>query len=442
MNHLKKLTSLLLAALLLLALAPVQAGASQSALAGQVDQLMTELTQQVKDPWQMAICEAGVQGLEIEGDTVTVFLRSFVPEPNKLPKLAQGLDAWAEALHVQMLENQVKLSLKTKDGQLVAASAGKLKTAVQQAAAKAKAGFGQPGIKNGLLAIFFPKVFADNAASKKYSLSQDFAQWAAFYLIGQAEYKQFAALLYSWTSPQINLSGGPHALVFSAKGALPATLLAAGSKAAYQTLSKQALANIMDQEELKEALDAAMLESAAALRRGAAQKISFTAGVMELAAGSCLPYKDILSQLLNPQTMEELWDQVTSLPDFPAQDYPQNGRISGSSSGTKVVVKAPRDGLARYVQLRRSSDDRLMVDFFIRPGGSATVRTSQGESYLLIAQGSTWYGTKGLFGEEGQLSRTQDFEVPSPDYYYTITLQTSSDGNLSVYGADPDMFGN
>lgn len=441
MNHLRKLTALLLAALLFLGLSPVQAGASQSSVSGQVDQLIAELAQQVKDPWQQAICVAGAQHLEIEGDTVTVFLRSFVPEPNKLPKLAQGLDAWIDALQTQMLENQVKLSLKIKDEQLVSASAGKLKTAVQQAANKAKAGFGQPGIKNGLVALFFPKVFADNAAYKKYSLSPDYAQWATFYMIDKAEYKQYAALMYTWTSPQINLSGGPHALVFSAKGALPATLLGAGSKAAYQALTKQALANRLGQDELKEVLDAALLEGAAALRRGAAQKISFTAGVMELAAGACLPYQDILSQLRDPEALEQLWDKVSSLPDFPVQDYPKNGRISGSSSGTKVVVKAPQDGLARYVQLRRASDDRLMVDFFIRPGGSATVRTSQGECYLLIAVGSTWYGTKGLFGEDGRLSRTQEFEVPSARYIQTLTLGASN-GDIGVYGADPSMFEN
>ena len=105
-----------------------------------------------------------------------------------------------------------------------------------------------------------------------------------------------------------------------------------------------------------------------------------------------------------------------------------------------MIVKAPADGKARYVQIRRSRDDRIAATLFIRSGKSVSFKAPQGEHYLLIASGLTWYGEDALFGADTGMSRTYDFDVPSSRYQLTLTLTPVANGNLGLRGADPSMF--
>ena len=140
-------------------------------------------------------------------------------------------------------------------------------------------------------------------------------------------------------------------------------------------------------------------------------------------------------------TFARLLKSVRAMPDYPALDYPKNGRLSGTTSGTKIIVKAPKDQLARYIQIRSTGDDRMQVSFFIRPGGTATVRAPQGNAYMLIAAGTTWYGEDGIFGTDSIYSKTDDFEILFSRYYHTITLKPDDgNGNMRMWEVDPEAF--
>jgi len=68
------------------------------------------------------------------------------------------------------------------------------------------------------------------------------------------------------------------------------------------------------------------------------------------------------------------------------------------------------------------------------------VRVRSGDYYFLIAAGEIWYGEEELFGYDGNYSSTDLLEVAGSNYYHTVTLETTTDGNMSVYGADPSSF--
>ena len=142
-----------------------------------------------------------------------------------------------------------------------------------------------------------------------------------------------------------------------------------------------------------------------------------------------------------PCKRDALINQAAALPDAPQpQPFPETGRISGSTSGTKVIVKVLSDGLARYIQLRNDNTGDIMVSAFIRPGGSCTLYVPRGDCYVLYASGTAWYGEKLMFGNEGSYRRSVTFEVKGSDYFHTITLGTLKAGGMSSYDANMDDF--
>ncbi|MDR0929597.1 MAG: hypothetical protein LBM74_07790 [Oscillospiraceae bacterium] len=119
---------------------------------------------------------------------------------------------------------------------------------------------------------------------------------------------------------------------------------------------------------------------------------------------------------------------------IPTRDFPESGRISGSTSGTKVIVKAPYGNSGYYVQFRLTKTNEKTVDLFVRPGESATVYTKPGTYYLMVVSGETWYGLEGsrLFGENGEYYQTYDTEIKGSGYTHTISLDKTADGNLGI----------
>lgn len=440
MKQSNKLIALLLAALLTLSMTAALAQGSEGWDEARLNKHLNTLAEKTKDPWQKAIYQAGAENLTVEGDKLSFFLRGYAPDMKALPKITADPAGWYEAFFQGLQAHSLSAGLQLKDGEPTKASQAKLETAVRTAAGKAKGIFGQQTVKTAMLNLLFPSPYKDYAAFKSGQLSPAFKQWAARHGVPDRQWKQFAALLYAQQSPQLNTSGGPHAMAVSVRWVAPEALLAEGSRAALDKLSKQSRAKAKGDDQLKDALDIALLDSAASLRKTAKDKQTFILDVDVWAAERSGEYTDLLAAFSMENAFDSFVGKVRALPDYPALDYPKNGRISGNSSGTKVNIKAPKDNLGRYVQIRRASDDRMMVDLFIRPGSTASVRTPQGDSYLLIAAGTTWYGTEALFGEDSRLSRTADFEIMSSRYYHTLTLSQGQDGNLPVRGADEGMF--
>ena len=126
------------------------------------------------------------------------------------------------------------------------------------------------------------------------------------------------------------------------------------------------------------------------------------------------------------------------VPDEAALAFPKAGWMSGSTRGTQVRIKAPKDSAAYYVQLRDYNTDQIAVSGFVRPGSTCTLRLPKGNYYFVMASGSVWYGEEKLFGTGTDFTKTGLFEVMSSNYYHTVTLKVVENGNMPIYGADEE----
>lgn len=441
MKHLKRLIALLLALTLGLSAAAALAAQERTWDEDGLNAYLNELAEESKDEWQKAIYRAGVENLTEENGQLTFFLRNFSPDVKNLPKQKDDPNGWLEGFFTNVASCRMEATLTIEDGMPTKKSENKLKSDVRSAAEKAKAAFSQQAVKNALLDLLFPEPYKDQAAFKQGTLSDGFKRWWSLKGMEEGKEQVWAALMYAQASRQLNLNKGPHALEVSVRFTPPDTLLAQGEAAALKEVSKIARANIMEQEALMSAFVNALGSSAAKMRREEKERKVFTVDIDYLFVSETdNEYQGFLNTYTYHDAFDRLEVAVRTLPDYPAQDYPKNGRLSGSTSGTKIIVKAPKDDLARYLQLRSGADDSLLVSLFIRPGGSATVRARQGDAYFLIAAGNTWYGEEGIFGPDSSYSMTDTFEVMSSRYYHTITLEPVEEGNMRMWGVDPDRF--
>lgn len=441
MKHLKQLIALLLALLLCLFAVTAPAEGNRTWDADGLKAYLNELAKETKDEWQKAIYQAGAENLTEENGTLTFLLRGFSPDIKNLPKQKEDPNGWLEGFFANVAAYRLEASLAIENGVPAKASENKLKNAVKNAAVKAKEAFNQKTVKNALLDLLFPVPYQDAAAFKQGALSPEFNQWLSWMGMGENHPQALSALMYAQTSRQMNLSKGPHALEISVRSVAPAALLSEANRAAIEKISKVAQANAMRYEELSAYFENELVEVSGTLRKKPADKQVFSVDVDQLAERSAgEAYDAFLTGFTVGEAADQFETAVRDLPDYPALDYPKNGRISGNTSGTKIIIKVPKDGFARYIQVRSVSTDHMLVDLFILPGGSATVRAPQGMVYLLIAMGKTWYGEEALFGEDSILSRTDDIEIKSARYYHTITLGGVANGNLKSWSVDEGSF--
>ncbi|NMD37797.1 MAG: hypothetical protein GYA87_03850 [Christensenellaceae bacterium] len=409
------------------------------------DDLNSFLNQLAEDdnngPWQKAIYYAGAENLTLDNDVLTFFLRGFTPNVNSLPKLKEDPKGWFDGFFANISEYSLEASLTFEDGNPTKKSITKLKNIIENAASKAKGAFRQQTVKTALLDLLFPIPYKDATTFKKGVISPEFYQWMSLMNVEESQSEAYSALLYAQTNHQINFDKGPHALEYSIKINSPENVLIQGENVAIANISKIQKANSMDVEQIKSFFKQGLLEAAGTLRKSTKETQSFTVDIDQLAIGNINDdYLSFLKSFTLTDSFNQFEEKVRDLPDYPALDFPKNGRISGTTSGTKIIIKTPRDEYARYIQIRSTQNDNILVDLFIRPGGKATVRAPQGMCYLLIAMGNTWYGEDELFGKDTIMSKTDDLEIKSSRYYHTLTLGGVEDGNLRIWDASKDMF--
>ena len=252
--------------------------------------------------------------------------------------------------------------------------------------------------------------------------------------------EEITPLFAAQSKQALDVSAGPHALKLTTTGVNGDDLLRKGYQAALQILARQQGANQLSDDEIERAFRDALTAQASAMKKKGAEKSEFELDVDDLS-GSDL-FSDFVSNYDDAygSQLYALQSDVSSLPDYPAQDFPKSGRVSGSTSGTKVIFKSPKGGPARLLQMRSTDTGELKVTAFLRPGESATVRVPKGQYYILIASGAVWYGDEHLFGDSGSYARTEDIQIKGGNYYHVITLGGVEDGNMSSYGADPSEF--
>ena len=388
---------------------------------GFLNDIMAMEAQSVKDPWTRAILMAGAADVTLADGVLTFQLRSYVPNLKAL-----GKDFTAEALYRNIAQYALPCTLKVtgESGSLTAEpkEVKALLKAVAKAAAQAKKEFANKAV----LAAITARLSGDPLTGSDAGL--------------------YAALFATQNKLKFNLKDGPDALVYSAMYADTDTLLENGRTAALQRIAHMEGANALASDEVERIFREELAAQAATLKKKASWNAAFTFGIDTLFAaenpGAGDEYATFLSRYAKAYAsqLSVLKDDTAALPDYPAVDMPATGWLNGSTSGTRVIFRIPKDGFARYVQMRSAETDALSVSAFIQPGKTASVRVPRGMYYLLIAVGDLWYGTEHLFGDTGDYISTEQLEILGSNYYHTLTLGGAKNGNMSSYGADPSEF--
>ncbi len=401
-----------------------------------------------EDPWRKAIWEAGARNVDWDGDSVSFQMRSFDPKIKELGKYADDPSAWFWGFLENAAGYDLEATLSAVDGIPDPAGLKSLRSQVRAAATNAKTEFNQRAVRVAISDQLIPEPM-EKIASLEALYAEDMSVLYTDVVDAKGRegttVYEYAPLFMAQVSQKLGVSDGPHALTLTCSCADPETLLKTAYAEALGELCMIYKANQKDEEEIADYLLEALIGSANSIR---SEKTKGTSVVWTLDVDAMLngdfgeAYADYLTAYDFSGTVSALCSAVLELPDAPALPFPKSGRIGGGSSGTKVIVKAPKDEKGRYVQLRRLDSDEVKSTLFIRPGSSATAYVPKGMYYLLIASGYTWYGEESLFGESGSYSRSTNLEVLSSEYYHTVTLQVKDgeEGNMSSFGADMEDF--
>ena len=413
----------------------------------QVNALLAQIAGETTNAWQKAIYEMGAQGVMLEGDIVLFSMRTFNPILSAVDKQLTGRDA-LRAMSDNAAYFDMTVGLILKDGAFTEKSVKALQKTVVKAATASEKAYGQKAFKTALVQWLLPAPVAKPSGVKKAedlaNLTPAFREWVESTnssTFGKPA-ERWAPLFYGQTKQTVSVKGGPHAITVTCKGISPEQLLEKARTDLFAKLSKQAKACWMTYDEVETALIGKLAEAAISLRKKAKDTFTLTLDLDFYLALKRFPdgYQDYMNRYTFSDVAEALYADVEKLPVYPALDYPKTGVLSGSNSGTRIIVKAPKDGIGRYVQLRKYDTDELAVAFFLNPGGSYTARAPKGDYYFLVASGETWYGEEELFGDAGDYSRTGLFNVLSTNYYHIVTLGLTSEGNMSVWGDGKDSF--
>ncbi|MDR0929992.1 MAG: hypothetical protein LBM74_09840 [Oscillospiraceae bacterium] len=408
-----------------------------------VNAALAKLAEETTDPWRKAIYEAGARDVTESDGVVSFFLRSFNPGLKNLGVYKEDKAAWMAGFAKAVQAYDLAVSLDFSEGdEPTDASIKAIRSTVNSAAKKSEYAFDEVAVRVAIAERMLPLP----AEAEALASGAPFALTEAYsaLMTGDDMAQELVPLFYAQTSQKMTVTNGPHALILKCKGIDPQTLLKEMESQVISELSKKRLANAMSIEEIEAYAVQILCERAEAVRKKSVSSYEFTFDIDaffhedfgEDYDNYMMAYTDDYDSVLLG-----IADRVWDMPDFPALDFPKNGRISGSTRGTKVIIRVPEGTEGFYVQFRKVETDEMTVDLFIRPGGSATVYTPRGMYYLMISSGETWYGVEDglLFGDYGIYTRTEETEIAGSDYYHTFRLRVE-DGNIGGYDADPEDF--
>ena len=412
-----------------------------------VNALLVRQTEKLKDAWQNAIYQGGVKNISVEEDTLTFSLRGYDPKVKELGAFASAEDpeAWLKAALANAAEYSLEISLPLQDGQVPQKGVNALRNAVQKAAASARTGFSGRDMTAALKAYLFPVPVSGTLKDSSQILepSEEFSTWYARHadVFSGTPEAVAAAALALLKSQSLNVSNGPHALVFTCVGGKLDDIVA-GSRAkivdaqAYLPASARS-ANGDPAEILRDTL----AQDTVAAAKKAAARATLTVDIDDLAEG-VMPaeYRAYFRSFDWESEVGRLKETLSLLPDEAAQPVPQNGRLSGLNSGTKVVFRAGDQTEPTYLIMRDEATGQIAVSAMLHPKMNVTVNVPEGRYEIAWCSGPYWYGTKKLFGALGSYSKSEIAEIKDKRYVHYYTLKTAAGEGLSVYGADQSDF--
>jgi DnaJ-domain-containing protein 1 len=123
--------------------------------------------------------------------------------------------------------------------------------------------------------------------------------------------------------------------------------------------------------------------------------------------------------------------------DKPAKPLPQNGYLKRFTTEDPIAplkIQVPEGDTHYYVKIVHANTTTPVATIFIRAGQSVRLKVPLGSYEIKYAMGTTWYGTKYLFGPEttvAKAEKTFDFRIDGDKVNgYTIELIKQQGGNL------------
>ncbi len=411
-----------------------------------VGALLLQVSEDLTDAWQKAICESGAGETAVDGDNVVCRLRGYDPGLDALGKYAKAEDKWA--WFFSALENaaayDLEVTLPLENGSLGSKAKTALKKAVKKAAASAEEAFGGDDFTDALKDILFPSPTAGKVKS-----ADGFSEMTAAFRTWYSDYgsrpglpeEAAAAAFYVQKSQTVSVGKGPHAISVACTGTSPEKLIENSLQAAmdrYAFLPSSERPFFGQEEDI---LSEEMLSAAISLAKKTGTKTTLTLD-LDLITPYSLPdsYWEFFgdSDSVWYDTLDSLESLVEDLPEEAAVTTPKAGIVSGGKSGTEVRFKISSDAYPTYIIMRNTSTGKIAVSAFAYPKKTTTVHVPKGYYEIVWCSGPYWYGEDVLFGSLGTYNKSEEVEIKSDDYYHTFTLVGTDGGDITIYRADPD----
>ena len=408
-----------------------------------VNAMLLQQTDKLNDAWQKAIYESGAKNIEIDGNTLTFALRSYDAKQKELGKYsaAEDKDKWLLAMLKNASAYDLEISVELENGNIPQKSVNKIKTAVQQAAPKARQFFSGQDFLAALKDYLFPVMERAKSAEDLMNPAESFAQFYSGLgnLLDYAPVSVGAAVFQLQKNLALNVKDGPHAMELSCSSISLAELLSSSARAVLDTQ-----AYLPAEERGTGDVAGLVAEEFAAEAYKQIQKSGSKNGIVLdvdglIVDGRPRGYEEYFEGFRWGDTIESLENTLDKLPDIAALPLPKAGLMRGNNRGTTVNFKLSKDSSPTYI-IMRDDYDQIVMACFALAGKTTTVHVQQGRYRIAWCSGPYWYGEEILFGELGAYSKSETVDIKGTNYSHTFTLESSADGDVNIYGATPADF--
>ena len=428
----RTLTALLLVLALLLA-----AGAAVFAEEtgdSRIEVFLAQQAEKQKDPWVLAILDAGARDISWDGNTASFFLRGFNPELKKLGSYAKSedKDGWlreaAENIAGYRLEARVVFE---EDGTVSKKQSTALMNMVKQEARNAKGALGKKDWTDAMTDLMFRAPTSEKNVTTASLMMAD-PEFSRFIndriqLFPCESPSEWAPLFYLQRGWKYTLNQGPHSIRLNWDGADPARFLEKAYDAVTGSLAATPGAERAKEESLPYLWRSTLAETAVAMKKGRLVSQSVQFDLDDLLAGRMPEGYTAYFAAYQPETYyNRMLEGYRVLPESASQPLPKTGVITQAKKGRSVVVKVPKEGRNTYVQLRDADTGVIQAEGFIAPGKNVSLKVPEGVYTVQYASGSTWYGTAETFGPLGTYTASSEFIVAKQKW--TLTAEKEQNG--------------
>ena len=384
-----------------------------------VDDFLAQQAKGQKDPWVLAILDAGARDVSWEGNTASFRLRSFDPGLKALGAYPKAADkaAWRAKALENMAAYQLPVSLTfEEDGSVSAKQASALINKVKQAAGSAKGSLGKKDWTAAVTDLLFCLPTTDRNATSAALMTADSA-FSAFIaaqpdLFPCENAAEWAPLFHVQRNWQYAVKQGPHHLRLTWDAADPDRFLSQAYDRATESLAGVPSASRPKENGLPALWRSSLAETAIKMKKGRLTSRAIELDVDDLIAGKApAQYAAYFADYRPDDYFARLVEGYRQLPDFASREMPKSGIISQVKKGRTVTVKNPKEGRNTYIQLRDADTGVIQAEAFLAPGDHVNMKVPEGVYVVQYASGSTWYGTTETFGPMGSYTGSSEFIV-------------------------------